>query len=434
MLPSGDRYGESVLSTVGRRIEGASRHLLPDVVAGCAVGIFSLSEGMAFAAVGGFPPAVGLYAGIIPVAVAALLTPNPLMITTLTSAVALTAHAALERANLNPADPRAVAALTFTVGLVMAAAALVGAGRLLMWIPRSALGGFSAAVALQIFVSGIGRATGAGCGVRTGLGCLTPVLADPARGSLVDVGLALFCLGLWCVMNAVARLRALALPAAAVIAAVVVALTRLPVPITASLGQMPHSLPAPVAPLWSLIPSVAPGACMVAAAALAQAVSISSRLSEDQPPRTGEVIITQAVANLVGAFCHALPVGGSLSRSAVAVSSGGRGRWTGLFAGAALLALVYLGGSWIGRIPLPAIGVLLAVIGGELLAARLAEAGGLARTSPPAFALFAGVFTLGAVGPVEYALVASIMAGLVVRAASAVRVGRTSLRARRPAG
>lgn len=423
-----------MLNAVGLRIEGAGRRLLPDVVAGCAVGIFSVSEGMAFAAVGGFPPAVGLYAGIIPVAVAAFLTPNPLMITTLTSAIALTARAALDRANLNPADPRAVAALTFTVGLVMAVSALVGAGRLLTWIPRSALGGFSAAVALQIFVSGVGRATGARCGEHTGVGCLTPLLTDPARGSLVDAGLALFCLGLWCVMNAVARLRAVALPAAAVIAAVVVALTRLPVPITASLGQMPHSLPAPVVPLWSLIPSVAPGACMVAAAALAQAVSISSRLSEDGPPRTGAVILTQAVANLVGAFCHTLPVGGSLSRSAVAVSAGGRSRWTGLFAGAGLAALVYLGGSCIGRIPLPAVGVLLAVIGGELLAARMAEAGSLARTSPSAFALFAGVFTLGAVGPVEYALVASIMAGLAVRAVSAVRVGRTSLHARRPAG
>lgn len=423
-----------MVSATRLRTAGDGRGLLPDVVAGCAVGIFSVSEGMAFAAVGGFPPAVGLYAGIIPVVVAALLTPNPLMITTLTSAIALTARAALERANLNPADPHAVAALTLTVGLLMAAAALVGLGRLLMWIPRAALGGFSAAVALQVFVSGIGRATGARCGTRTGLGCLAPLLADPARGSLVDVGLAVFCLGLWCVMDQVARLRAIALPAAAVIGAVVVALTRLPVPITASLGQMPHSLPAPVVPLWSLIPSVAPGACVVAAAALAQAVSITSGLAEDRPPRTGAVILAQAVANLIGAFCHALPVGGSLSRTAVAVSAGGRSRWTGLFAGAALLALVYLGGSCIGRIPLPAVGVLLAVIGGELLAVRMAEAGSLARTSPSSFALFAGVFTLGAVGPVEYSLAASVMAGLAVRAVSAARVGRTSLQARRSAG
>jgi SulP family sulfate permease len=423
-----------VVSTFRARIGRARQSLVPDVLAGCAVGIFSVSEGMAFATVGGFPPAVGLYAGIVPVAVAALLTPNPLMITTLTSAVALTAHTALERAHLNPADPRAVAALTFTVGLVMAASALAGVGRLLTWIPRSALGGFSAAIALQILVSGIGRAAGARCAGPTDLGCLVRLLAEPARGSLADAGLALFCLGLWYCMDAVARLRAVALPAAAVIAAVVVALTHLPVPITASLGQMPHSLPAPVAPLWSLIPSLAPGACLVAVAALAQAVSISAKLSADRPPRTGAVIVTQAAANLVGAFCHALPVGGSLSRSAVAVAAGGRSRWTGLFAAAALAGLVYLGGSWIGRIPLPAVGVLLAVIGVELLAVRMTEAGALARTSPPAFALFAGVLTLGAVGPLEYALVASIGAGLAVRAVAAVRVGQSSLQARRTAG
>jgi len=423
-----------VVGTFRVRIEDALRSLFPDVLAGCAVGIFSVSEGMAFATVGGFPPAVGLYAGIIPVVVAALVTPNPLMITTLTSAVALTAHAALERANLDPADPRAVAALTFTVGLIMTVCAIARVGRLLTWIPRSALGGFSAAIALQILVSGVGRATGARCGGNTGLGCLTPLLTDPARASLADAGLALFCLGLWYAMTAVPRLRAVALPAAVVIAAVVVALTHLAVPITATLGKMPHSLPGPVTPLWSLIPSLTPGAFMVAAAALAQAVSISSRLSEDEPPRTGAVIVTQAAANLAGAFCHALPVGGSLSRSAVAVAAGGRSRWTGLFAGTALAGLVYLGSSWIGRIPLPAVGVLLAVIGAELLAARMAEAGSLASASPSAFALFAGVFTLGIVGPVEYALVASIIAGLAVRAVEAIRVGQNSARARRSPG
>ena len=423
-----------MVSTFRVRIGDALRPLLPDVLAGCAVGIFSMSEGMAFATVGGFPPAVGLYAGIIPVVLAALLTPNPLMITTLTSAVALTAHTALERARLNPADPRAVAALTFTVGLVMAVSAFAGAGRLLAWIPRSALGGFAASIALQVLVSGVCRATGARCGGHSDLGCLTPLLSRPSDGSLVDVGLALFCLGVWCVMTAVDRLRAVALPAAAVIGAVVVALTHLPVPVTASLGRLPHSLPPPVTPSWSLIPALTPGACTVAAAALAQAVSISSKLSADQPPRTGAVILTQAVANVAGAFCHALPVGGSLSRSAVAVAAGGRSRWTGVFAGTVLAALVYLGGSCIGRLPLPAIGVLLAVIGAELLAARMAEAGSLAPTSPPAFALFAGVFTLGAVGPIEYALGASIIAGVVVRAAKALRVGQTSLRARRPVG
>jgi SulP family sulfate permease len=421
-----------VLSGLRRWAARARGEALPDVVAGCAVAIFSVSEGMAFAAVGGFPPAVGLYAGIIPVAVAALLTPNPLMITTLTSAIALTAQSALARADLNAADPRAVAALTFTVGLVMAVSALAGVGRLLGWIPRSALSAFSAGVALQIFVSGTSRATGLGCGGHTDLGCLLPLIEHPARGSQVDMGLALCCLVLWCLMHSIARLRAVALPAAAVIAAVVVALTRLRVPITASLGAMPHSLPAPVVPLWSLVPSLAPGACVVAAAALAQAVSISSRLAEDEPPRTGAVILTQSVANLAGAFCQALPVGGSLSRTAVAVATGGRSRSTGLYAAAALAGLVCLGGSWIGRIPLPAVGVLLAVIGAELLAVRMTEAGSLARTSPGSFALFAGVFALGAVGPVEYALGASIVAGVVVRATAAIRVWQASLRARRP--
>ena len=421
------------MSAFGARIAQARGHLLRDVTAGCAVGIFSVSEGMAFAAVGGFPPAVGLYAGIIPVVVAAVFVPNPLMITTLTSAVAITARTALDRAHLNPADPRAVAALTLTVGLVMAALAVLGAGRLLTWIPRAALGAFSAAVALQILVGGLRHATGVRCRGPAGLGCLASVLAEPGRISLADAGLAVFCLGVWSVLHAQARLRALALPATIVVATVIVTITTLPVPVTAALGAIPHSMPTPTRPLWSAIPSLGPGACMVAAAALAQAVSISATEPGSERPQTGRAILAQAAANLAGAFCHALPVGGSLSRSAVAVAAGGRSRWTGLFAGIALAALVCVGGSWIGRIPLPAIGVLLGVIGAELLAARLAEARTFAHTSPRSFALFAGVFTLGALGSLGPALVVSVAAGVAVRVVAAARVHHASLRASRTA-
>jgi SulP family sulfate permease len=395
----------------------AGRRLAPELLAGCAVGLFSVSEGMAFAAIGGFPPVDGLCAGIVPVALAALLTPSPFMITTLTSAVALTSRTALERAHLSPADPRAVAALALAVGLVMAAAGLLGFGRLVAWIPRAALGGFSAAVALQILIGGIHHATGARCpGRRADLACLTTLVADPARASLLDAGLALFCVGVWATVHSYPRSRFLALPAAVVVGTVVVALTRLPVAVTARLGAVPHALPGPGAPLWAALPALGPGACVVAAAALAQAASISSTQSEGGPVSLRGAILAQSAANLAGAFCHALPVGGSLSRTAVAASAGGRTRCTGLFAGGALAALVYLGGPWIGRIPLPAMGVLLAVVGGELLAARLTEARTFARTSPAAFALFAGVFTLGALGPLVTALVLSIGAGLAVRA------------------
>jgi SulP family sulfate permease len=400
----------------------AGRRLLPEVLAGCVVGLFSVSEGMAFAAMGGFPPVDGLCAGIIPVALAALLAPRPFMVTTLTSAVALTSRTALERAHLSPADPRAVAALALTVGLVMAAAGLLGFGRLVTWIPRAALGGFSAAVALQILVGGIEHATGVHCpGRRADLNCLISLAAHPGRVALPDAGLAVFCVGVWAVVHAHPGSRFLALPTAIVAGTAAVAVTRLPVSLTAKLGEIPHTVPGPAVPLWAAIPSLGPGACIVAAAALAQAASISGTLPDGERPRIRGAVLAQAAANLAAACCHALPVGGSLSRTAVAASAGGRTRHTGLFAAVALAALVYLGGPWIARIPLPAMGVLLAIVGGELLAARLAEARAFARTSPAAFALFAGVFTLGALGPLVTALALSIGIGLVLRAPAAAR-------------
>lgn len=73
----------------------------------------------------------------------------------------------------------------------------------------------------------------------------------------------------------------------------------------------------------------------------------------------------------------------------------------------------------------------MAAVGAELLAARFAQARVLAHTSPRAFAVFTGVFAHGTLGSLEYALAASLAAGAALRATAAVRIRRTSLRARR---
>ena len=106
--------------------------------------------------------------------------------------------------------------------------------------------------------------------------------------------------------------------------------------------------------------------------ALAQAAGIAAAVPNPDGSRsnTSGDFVAQGAANLAGGFFGALPTGGSLSRTGVAVSAGAQTRWAGIFAGVWLTLLVLVAGSLAEVIPMPVIGGLILVIGVELVAGR----------------------------------------------------------------
>jgi SulP family sulfate permease len=99
------------------------------VVSGLVTGLFSLPEGMAYASIGGFNPVAGLYSGMLPTLAGSVFARTVLMVTTLTSAIALSSHSVLASAHLDPHRPANIAALVIVVAAVMAAMGLLIAGR-----------------------------------------------------------------------------------------------------------------------------------------------------------------------------------------------------------------------------------------------------------------------------------------------------------------
>ena len=122
----------------------------------------------------------------------------------------------------------------------------------------------------------------------------------------------------------------------------------------------------------------------VALVGLAQAAGISAAVPnpDGKRPNTNRDFVAQGAANLAGGFFGALPTGGSLSRTGVAVSAGAQTRWAGIFAGIWLAALVLVAGSLAELIPMPVIGGLILVIGVELVAGRWADIKLVLRTAP----------------------------------------------------
>jgi SulP family sulfate permease len=131
-----------------------------DVLAGLVTGLFSIPEGIAYASIGGFNPAAGLYSGVVPGILASVFARTALMVTTLTSAIALSSRSVLAEKGLDPADPANVAALAVVVGAVMFVFGLLRFGSIMNFVSNAVMTGFSTGIALQIIAGVLNDATG----------------------------------------------------------------------------------------------------------------------------------------------------------------------------------------------------------------------------------------------------------------------------------
>ena len=118
-----------------------------DVSSGLVTGLFSIPEGMAYANIGGFNPVVGLYSGVVSTIVGSAFARTVLMVTTLTSAIALSSASVLAGAGLDPHDPGAIATLTLLVGLVMLALGLLRLGSVMQFVSKAVMTGFTTGIA-----------------------------------------------------------------------------------------------------------------------------------------------------------------------------------------------------------------------------------------------------------------------------------------------
>ena len=108
----------------------AGRRGIGDIIGGFVAGLYSVPEGIGYASLAGINPMLGIYAGMVPVAVAAATTGSVLMMSTLTSAIALTMGGVLESTSYTGDQvSQAVFTMALLAGAVMVALGLLEAGQ-----------------------------------------------------------------------------------------------------------------------------------------------------------------------------------------------------------------------------------------------------------------------------------------------------------------
>lgn len=384
-----------------------------DLQAGLLAAVLVLPQGIAFAALVGVPPTMGLAAAVLPCAVAALAGSSRVVLSGPTNATSLALGAML--LPLAGTDPARIAVLaivlTLLVGLMQLGLAAARLGTLANFLSPSVMLGFTSGAACLI--AWYAAASMLGGGGRESPGAVLQRLPPaawwpPLLVGGVTLGLALLGRRLW--RRGPTALLALATGAGlgAGLERLGHAAPRLGTPPTAWVGWQWPQID------WGLLPELLPMALALTIIALGQSMSIAKLLAA----RRGEALelnrecAGQGLANLASAFTGGFVACGSLNRSVPNVEAGARTPIAGASSALWLLGLVALAGPLLAWIPLAGVGALLL-----LAAAALIDVAGwrrLWRLGRQEFGIALATAVATLVLRLEVAVLAGVMLSLVV--------------------
>lgn len=397
-----------------------------DAVSGFVTGLFSIPEGMAYASIGGFAAPLGLWSGVVPTIVGSVFARTVLMVTTLTSAIALSSQSVLSDAGLDPGDAGALATLTILVGLVMLIMGLLRLGSVMSFVSTAVMTGFTTGIALQIVAGVIKDATAYAPDAHNTIAKIVDAIAHIGDWDGTTVLVTVATVGVWAAFRAVRPLESYAVLIALVVVSAACAILEPDVELVGDIASIPRSLPPFSAPDLGAVPDLVFGAIAIALVALAQAAGIGAAVAnpDGSRPDASTDFRAQGLANMAGGLFSALPTGGSLSRTGVGTSAGARTRWSGIFAGVWLAVIVLAVGPVAGEIPMAVIGGLLLVIGGELILGRLGDIVLVLRTSVLSSVAMVVTFLATTQLPLQQAIFIGAGLSILLYAVSASRRGR----------
>jgi len=358
--------------------------IVPNLISGLATGLFSIPEGMAYAQLAGVNPIYGLYSGIVAVIVSSLSTGTILMMSTLTSAIALATGSVLTKANIQSSQmPQALFTITFMVGVIMFVLGLARLGMIVNFVSNAVMTGFVAGASLLIILGQEHHLTGYSPVGNNELQKTINWLQNISQWDRTTVIVSIVTILLMVLLKRVRALEKFAPIIVLGVVTVVVNVFQIPTALVSSIATIPDGLPAFMLPNFSLIPQLALGSISVALVALAQGAGISTAVPNPDGSKAGQSrdFLGEGLGNLAGSFFQSMGTGGSLSRTGISVGAGANSRLGGVFAGLWLGLIVLLFGSQAEKVPLAVIGGMLTVIGIELIMARVPSARLVLRTA-----------------------------------------------------
>jgi sulfate permease, SulP family len=343
-------------------------HGRADLLAGLTVAVVALPLALGFGVTSGAGAAAGLYTAIVAGVLAAVFGGSNFQISGPTGAMTVVLLPLVAHHGVNVLAPVGILA-----GLILVALAFTRVGRFVRVIPYPVITGFTAGIAVIIFLQqvpsflGLPKAEGEQILLVTWrvlqnapdqLGWRTPLL-----GALtVTVMVA------W---PRVGRLRAVPASMAALVVATAASMTPLLRDVT-RVDAIPLGLPMPHLPAMAGIETTELVRAALVIAVLAALESLLSAVVADgmtvgerhDPDRE---LFGQGVANVGAALVGGIPATAALARTAVNVRSGARTRLAAIVHGVTLATIVLAAAPLASRIPLAALAGILMVVAARMI-------------------------------------------------------------------
>ena len=386
-----------------------------DVISGIIVAIIALPLSIALALASGVTPEKGIYTAIIAGFAVSFLGGSRVQIAGPTAAFATIVAGVVAKSGME-----GLAVATIMAGILLIIMGLFRLGALIKFIPYTITTGFTAGIAVTLFIGQIKDFLG-----------LTVISAEPLietgdkfmayMGALDTINLQALLVGVVClvILFIWPRLGKISVvPASLVVVIVSVILVKgfhMSVNTIGDLYEISNDLPAFTMPKWSfhLIQSEFHDALTIAILAaiesLLSAVVADSMINGRH--RSNMELIAQGVGNVASALFGGIPATGAIARTAANVKNGGRTPVAGMVHSVTLLLILVLLMPYAALIPMPAIAAILFGVAYNMCGWR--KFVDLCKTAPKSdIAVLVTTFVL----TVVFDLVVAIEVGMVLAA------------------
>jgi high affinity sulfate transporter 1 len=346
-------------------IAGLPRSAIPrEIGAGVSVAAVAVPIGLAYSRLVGVPPEIGLYASIFPTLAYALFGPSSrFLIVGPDTATALLLGTTITGLGVVALDARApvAAGLTLLVGLACLAASLLRLGFIANLVSRPVLVGYLAGVSLTLFVTQLSSISHVGL---QSPGLLRPFIELVRRHAEIHWPSLALALGLFLLLRTIKRFTPrIPGPAVAVVLALILsAAMDFGGRGFATIGKLPAGLPSPHLPALvggtdQIILSVAGLLVVSFASGILTARAFGQRIGASNDPN--RELAGFGAADIAAGLFQGFAVTGADSRTAVALSSGGRSALVGLTTAGSIALVVTLLTGPLALLPDAALGAIL---------------------------------------------------------------------------
>jgi SulP family sulfate permease len=345
-----------------------AKNLKNDLIAGLTTGLVQIPDVMASAILATVKPVNGLNTLVLGTPLGALFAGSVFMTVTTTGAIALAVSDAMSGSD--PAERTALLVmLTLLVGVIQLALGLLRLGWITKFVSNSVMVGFINGVCILIILGQLGDLTGYASEYANKIAKTVDLLLNLGEISWPTLAVGLVTIALILGLGRT-PVRKFAMVLAFVAATGLVALFGMQsVELVGDIAAIPTSLPEFKLPDLSVAAGMVVPAVAIATIGLIQGAGVGKSVPNPggQYGDASRDFVAQGVANSVMGFFHGMPIGGSVSASALNVSSGARSRWANVYAGVIVAVVLLVFGSTIEKVPLPTVAALLIVAAAQSL-------------------------------------------------------------------